>query len=197
MPSKSSSYSILTDSHPRGWSGSAAQPGLVVALLLGTNPAPGTIFFNTFCSICPCELAKVSISETKQRRPILLPDQLVSVRLKICWRFDDLQLKDIASVDFILNLDISQIFYCAPEYRHWSGHRYVRKGSNFVSGNFSGKGSSLAFWHGCKNERHDPDGQPGFARCEFCDISRLNYVFVYISMPLHFYRAHVPSEMPP
>ncbi len=21
----------------------------------------------------------------------------------------------------------------------------------------SGKGSSLSFWHGCKNERHDPD----------------------------------------
>ena len=25
-------------------------------------------------------------------------------------------------------------------------------------------GSSLAFWHGCKNERHDPDGRPGFTR---------------------------------
>ena len=22
-----------------------------------------------------------------------------------------------------------------------------------------GKGSSLAFWHGCKNARHDPDGR--------------------------------------
>ncbi len=36
--------------------------------------------------------------------------------------------------------------------------------------NFSGKGSSLAFWHGCKNARHDPDGANAPSRLDIHEV---------------------------
>ncbi len=39
-----------------------------------------------------------------------------------------------------------------------NGPRITRMGTD-RKGESVLKGSSLAFWHGCKNERHDPDGR--------------------------------------